>query len=101
MAAARELAVDQRIEDLGLLAQTLGQLEHVLLGCGVDLAQGGDESMPHTTTDIHLAVVGLVVTPTEIPLLAVGGGLLTRDYEQRSHQVADAWAHAEQRPAAR
>ena len=57
--AAGEHAVDQLVKHLGLLAQELGQGEHVLLGSGMDSLQRRHQLPAHAAADVVTELVGL------------------------------------------
>src|SRR5690348_3098526 len=73
--AAGELGVDQRVEQLGLLAQQRRRPQHVLLRRRVDLLQLRDQvAADEVSLEACLLVRG-VVAPGETAHLAVGGRL--------------------------
>src|SRR5215218_5553829 len=69
-----KLGVDERAQQLGLLAQQRRRLQHVLLRGGVDPLQGRDELAADQGALVLAFLVGEIVAPGEAALFAVGGG---------------------------
>ncbi len=72
-------AVDEAVEQLGLLAQQRCGAQHVRLGRRMHGAQRGQEAVAHARARVALVVVALVLAPRQAARLAVGGGLLARE----------------------
>ena len=93
--------VDERVEHVRLVAQQRGEREHVLLGRGVDGAQGRDELAADPPARVRVRHIALVLTPAETPGRAVRRRLRAREPEQRPDEGPLSRAHAEQRAPAR
>src|SRR5271154_1070554 len=91
-----ELVAYEAIEQLGLLAQQGGGSEHVRLRGWVDGGEGGQKSYTHARARVARVVVAFVIAPLQPAVLAVGGGLLAGEAEQRTDQPSLAGDHAEQ-----
>src|SRR5215218_6376347 len=98
---ARQLGLDQRVEQLGLLAQQRRRPQHVLLRRRVDLLQLRDQLPAQEVALVVGLLVAGVIAPGEAAGLAVGGGLLAGGAEQRPRQATVTRTHPQQRPPAR
>ncbi len=67
----------------------------------MDLPQRRHECAAHAPPGVDRGVIGLVIAPAERTGATVGGGLLTRERQQRAHERPISRAHAEQRAPAR
>ena len=92
------------IEHVGLVAQDLGQGEHVVLRRGMDPLQRRHELAADPVAGVGGGLVGLVVAPTQAPLATVGADLLAREAKQGANQGGVrtvSGSHPEQSPPAR
>ena len=99
--SAAQRAVNRLVEHIALIAEDLGEREHVRLGRRVNLAERGDELSADASAHVLRELVRLILTPLQPPLQAVAGGLRAGIREQRPYEDAVTGAHAEQRAAAR